>query len=347
MLNATTTAGAQLRNLVIIVICIALLAGINVVFNDYIVRVISTIFIFMILAVSYNLINGVTGQLSLEPNGFVAVGAYVTALLILSSDSKVDMFEMAAPSPWILSLHAGFLPALLISGLCAAALAVCLAVPVFRVRGDYLAIVTLGFGFIIKILAINNPQITNGAIGLNDIPQQPHLLFWCGLFALLATPLMTVMGVWSQLLGGSDYLQQELIDALAVQDSSVLNHVPSIADYPPQPGYPSAGHPGDAAAGSGVHADAVAAAPAVSRLSAGHAVHLQPDPPLPVDRPAALCQFRHQNHHHPAAGPSAHPAWPRAARPDKNRFIGLPVAAGWAYRVGAGAGDARGQAAGR
>lgn len=163
MLNATTTAGAQLRNLVIIVICIALLAGINVVFNDYIVRVISTIFIFMILAVSYNLINGVTGQLSLEPNGFVAVAAYVTALLILSSDSKVDMFEMAAPSPWILSLHAGFLPALLISGLCAAALAVCLAVPVFRVRGDYLAIVTLGFGFIIKILAINNPQITNGS----------------------------------------------------------------------------------------------------------------------------------------------------------------------------------------
>ena len=50
MLNATTTAGAQLRNLAIIVICIALLAGINVVFNDYIVRVISTIFIFMILA---------------------------------------------------------------------------------------------------------------------------------------------------------------------------------------------------------------------------------------------------------------------------------------------------------
>ncbi len=66
-------------------------------------------------------------------------------------------------------------PALLISGLCAAALAVCLAVPVFRVRGDYLAIVPSALGFIIKILAINNPQITNSAIGLNDIPQQPHL----------------------------------------------------------------------------------------------------------------------------------------------------------------------------
>ncbi|MGP4877759.1 branched-chain amino acid ABC transporter permease, partial [Klebsiella pneumoniae] len=79
----------------------------------------------------------------------------------------------------------------------AAALAVCLAVPVFRVRGDYLAIVTLGFGFIIKILAINNPQITNGAIGLNDIPQQPHLLFWCGLFALLATGMILQL-VWSK-----------------------------------------------------------------------------------------------------------------------------------------------------
>lgn len=155
MLNATTTAGAQLCNTVIIVLCVALLAGINVVFNDYIIRVISTIFVFMILAVSYNLINGVTGQLSLEPNGFVAVGAYVTALLILSSDSKLDMFEMAAPSPWILVLHAGFLPALLISGLCAAALAVCWLCRSSACAATT-AIVTLGFGFIIKILAINN-----------------------------------------------------------------------------------------------------------------------------------------------------------------------------------------------
>ncbi len=125
MRNPTTTLAAQGRNLLIILITIALLVAINTLFNDYIVRVISTVFVFMILAVSYNLINGVTGQLSLEPNGFVAVGAYVTALFILSSDSKLDMFEMAAPSPFIMLLHASFLPALLISGLCAAALAVC------------------------------------------------------------------------------------------------------------------------------------------------------------------------------------------------------------------------------
>ncbi|TKI04624.1 branched-chain amino acid ABC transporter permease [Martelella alba] len=155
-------------------------------FNDYILRIVCNIFIFMILAVSYNLINGVTGQLSLEPNGFVAVGAYVTAILLLTSKAKLDMYEMAAPSPVILALHTSFLPALIIGGLCASVLAVCLSFPVFRVRGDYLAIVTLGFGFIIKIFAINNPQVTNGAIGINNIPQAGNMLYWCGLFALAA-----------------------------------------------------------------------------------------------------------------------------------------------------------------
>ncbi|WP_323975331.1 DUF2975 domain-containing protein [Aeromonas hydrophila] len=79
----------------------------------------------------------------------------------------------------------------------------------------------------------------------NKLERMSNLIEWILLFALLATPLMTVMGVWSQLLGGSDYLQQELIDALAVQESSTLNNVPltmaqpaqastalSIADYP-------------------------------------------------------------------------------------------------------------------
>ncbi|WJV53330.1 branched-chain amino acid ABC transporter permease [Pectobacteriaceae bacterium CE90] len=162
------------------------LSLLQTVFGDYIVRIFCNIFIFMILAVSYNLINGVTGQLSLEPNGFVAIGAYITALLLLSPNAKTDMFEMAAPSPFILVLHASFLPALIISGICSSVVGICLSFPVFRVRGDYLAIVTLGFGFIIKIFAINNPQITNGAIGLNEIPQVGHILYWCGFIALVA-----------------------------------------------------------------------------------------------------------------------------------------------------------------
>lgn len=153
--------------------------------NNYLLHVMNTLFIFIILAVSYNLINGVTGQLSLEPNGFVAIGAYVTAILLLDSEAKLDMYQMVDPHAVVLWLHSGFVVALLASGICAALVALMLAFPVFRVRGDYLAIVTLGFGFIIKILAINNPQITNGAIGLNEIPQYTNL-YWSGILALAA-----------------------------------------------------------------------------------------------------------------------------------------------------------------
>lgn len=158
-------------------------------FDEYTVRILNNIAIFTILAVSYNLINGVTGQFSLEPNGFVAIGAYVTALLLLDGDAKSYQFDIADPYPWVLALHANFVWALFFAGLFSALLALTLSFPVFRVRGDYLAIVTLGFGFIIRILAINNPEITNGSLGLNDIPEFSNL-YWTGGIAILA-----VMGI--------------------------------------------------------------------------------------------------------------------------------------------------------
>jgi len=148
--------------------------------------VLSNIGIFTILAVSYNLINGVTGQFSLEPNGFVAIGAYVSALLLLDSDSKLEQFMLTDPSPLIMWMHSSFVPALLISGVVASLVALSLAFPVFRVRGDYLAIVTLGFGFIIRIFAINQEEYTNGSMGLMSIPNKANLL-WIGVFALITT----------------------------------------------------------------------------------------------------------------------------------------------------------------
>jgi len=66
----------------------------------------------------------------------------------------------------------------------AALVALTLAVPVFRVRGDYLAIVTLGFGFIIRIIAVNKSEYTNGSMGLSAIPDYANLL-WIGIFALI------------------------------------------------------------------------------------------------------------------------------------------------------------------
>lgn len=158
-------------------------------FNDYTIRILNNIAIFIILAASYNLINGVTGQFSLEPNGFVAIGAYVTALSLLSEDMKWELFQLEDPHPLVLAMNFDLIPALLFSGIAATVVAVFLSAPVFRVRGDYLAIVTLGFGFIIKVIAINNPEFTNGSIGLNEIPTVIDL-YWTGGLAILTVIFM-------------------------------------------------------------------------------------------------------------------------------------------------------------
>ncbi|RXJ68193.1 branched-chain amino acid ABC transporter permease [Halarcobacter ebronensis] len=175
----------RLINLFIIVLAIWFTWFAQNFFDEYTVRVINNVAIFIILAVSYNLINGVTGQFSLEPNGFVAIGAYVTAILTVDTEGMLYQYDIEEPAQWILALQADFFWALLIAGAFSALLALSLSFPVFRVRGDYLAIVTLGFGFIIRILAINSPSITNGSLGINDIPEYSNL-YWTGGFAIFA-----------------------------------------------------------------------------------------------------------------------------------------------------------------
>ncbi len=165
-------------------------------FDPYAVSILNNIAIFAILALSYNLINGVAGQFSLEPNGFVAIGAYVAALFTLPSATKLDMFALEDPAPLVLAMHASFLPALIMSGVVAAVLAFILSIPVFRVRGDYLAIVTLGFGFIIRIFAMNSPTYTNGALGLNDIPSTANL-YWTG-FIMVITFIVMLNVIYSK-----------------------------------------------------------------------------------------------------------------------------------------------------
>ncbi len=176
-------------NLFLILLTVAFIIWAQNTLEPYTLRIVNNIAIFLILALSYNLINGVTGQFSLEPNGFVAIGAYFTALMLIPTDTKVDMFALTDPSPIVLHMSASFLPAILTGGLAATLIAFLLSFPVFRVRGDYLAIVTLGFGFIIRIFAINNPEFTNGALGLNDIPQIANL-YWIGGIALITFIVM-------------------------------------------------------------------------------------------------------------------------------------------------------------
>ena len=185
MRNDTIFTQQRIINLAIIVTAIWFTWFAQNTFDQYSIRIINNVAIFIILAVSYNLINGITGQFSLEPNGFVAIGAYVTAILMVDADTMLYQYDIEDPAQWVLALQAEFVWALLLSGIISALLALSLSFPVFRVRGDYLAIVTLGFGFIIRILAINSPEITNGSLGINDIPEASNL-YWTGGIAILA-----------------------------------------------------------------------------------------------------------------------------------------------------------------
>ncbi|MCH5336324.1 MAG: branched-chain amino acid ABC transporter permease [Campylobacter sp.] len=177
-------------HLIFLFIALAFVFLTPVVFSDYGISIVNQIAIFIILAISYNLINGVTGQFSLEPNGFVAVGAYVAALLLLGTEAKNDQFFYEGINPLILALYTpSFIVALLAAGICACLLSLFLSFAVFRVRGDYLAIVTLGFGIIIKLLALSFPTFTNGSRGLIDIPNFSNIYFTGGI-AIIAVILI-------------------------------------------------------------------------------------------------------------------------------------------------------------
>jgi len=128
-------------------------------FNRYYLGIAIDIGINIILAVSLNLINGHTGQFSLGHAGFMAVGGYTAAKLALTLNGHFP--------PWL--QPAVFVIGLLIGGVMAAATGLAVGVPTLRLRGDYLAIVTLGFGEIIRVV-FQTTEAFGAATGLTGIP---------------------------------------------------------------------------------------------------------------------------------------------------------------------------------
>lgn len=149
--------------------------------NGYVIRVLNLVAINVILALSLNLVYGFTGMFSLGHAGFMALGAYVSALLIIPQTQKTMMYILE-PIIWPFSvISAPFFISVLAGGLIAAAAGFFIALPVLRLGGDYLGIATLGFAEIIRVLITNATPITNGALGLKGIPPYANLIwnyFW-------------------------------------------------------------------------------------------------------------------------------------------------------------------------
>ena len=181
------------RNLILNILGIAALFGVLRLFeaygSEYQVRILDNMGVFITLAVSYNLVVGVCGQLHLGPNAFITIGAYTSALLTMSTAEK-QMSFIITPLVWPLDvLHAPFALSLVAGGVMAALFAFLISLPVFRVRGDYLAIVTLGFGEVVRVLANALQSVTNGPLGLKGLPPRTNL-WWSWGIAVLTTLLV-------------------------------------------------------------------------------------------------------------------------------------------------------------
>lgn len=144
--------------------------------GDYQIYILKLIFINAILALSLNLIYGFTGMFSLGHAGFIAIGAYVSALCILSPEQK-EMMWILEPIIWPFSeVFTPFWVSVIAGGLAAAVFALIIAVPVLRLGDDYLGIATLGFAEIIRVLITNATPVTNGSLGIKGIPNHATLL---------------------------------------------------------------------------------------------------------------------------------------------------------------------------
>ena len=162
--------------------------------DGYKIQVLNLIAVNAILALSLNLIYGFTGMFSLGHAGFMAIGAYVSAILILPAAQK-EMMYILEPIIWPFSvLQAPFFISVLAGGLIAALLGLLIALPVLRLGGDYLGIATLGFAEIIRVVFTNITPVTNGALGLKGIPPYANLgwnYFWCVLTFFVIVKLLS------------------------------------------------------------------------------------------------------------------------------------------------------------
>ena len=144
--------------------------------DGYKIQILNLIAVNAILALSLNLIYGFTGMFSLGHAGFMAIGAYVSALCILTPDQK-EMMWILEEVVWPVSvIQTPFWFSVLAGGLLAALFGLIIALPVLRLGGDYLGIATLGFAEIIRVLIVNATPITNGSLGIKGIPMHSTLL---------------------------------------------------------------------------------------------------------------------------------------------------------------------------
>ena len=185
-----------LKRLVVLAVLLGTFYGIGALLEDnvieYVVRIVLFCGINAILAVGLNLINGTTGQFSIGHAGFMAVGAYTAAFTVIGLE---DALFPGQTQLGLAQVAIVFVPALCLGGLAAAVAGLLVGVPSLRLRGDYLAIVTLGFGEIIRLL-FNNASSLGGATGYSG-GRALGLPIYTNFFWVATAALCVVTLIWN------------------------------------------------------------------------------------------------------------------------------------------------------
>ena len=205
--------------IVLLLFVVAISGSWSGIINDYWQLVLLFMGINVILTVSLNLINGYMGEFSCGHAGFMAVGAYVAGVLSvwLFADDKV-FGPAVLPATWALPLF----PVILIVGAIAAALVgLLVAIPSFRTRGDYLAIITLAVNYIIKSSIENIEKIggARGFVGMKRVMNNmagvfdaPWLLIWTFIGGIVT--ILIILNFVSSTLGkGVEAIREDEIAA--------------------------------------------------------------------------------------------------------------------------------------
>lgn len=171
---------------------VIVLGFLNFVFENTLDPYVQTILIYsfinIILAVSLNLVNGFTGQFSIGHAGFMAVGAYVSAYITMTFPNYLGG-SLGGDGLSSLLLNVQFFLNVLLGGLLAAFAGWAVGLPSLKLKGDYLAIVTLGFGEIIRVVLLNTEAV-GGARGMYGITKTSNF-FWVTSWAFA-----TILIVW-------------------------------------------------------------------------------------------------------------------------------------------------------
>lgn len=189
----------NLLTLMALILFIGFLFISNRIFDSYQMRIFNLAGIYVTLGLGLNLINGFTGLFSLGHAGFMAVGAYTSALLTMSPEVKQMNFFLKPIFPFLAEVQWPFFPALIMAGLVAAVAGFLIGAPALRLNDDYLAIATLGFGEIIRVIFTNTQRLTNGALGLKGLPAFTNVYWsWGTAIFMLVFMVLLIKGSYGR-----------------------------------------------------------------------------------------------------------------------------------------------------